>query len=138
VELTNIRILWPTLKAMKPYLPRRIFSQIDSFNSKPRITRKQLSEVTRLGKTIGLEKNEIIAAIDAPLLNQGITTKERLLLFISLIVVSVIVVVSILLVWLVVDPESYPIPTPTYIPGSLYGSIQPQDFSNQYLTMLER
>jgi len=128
LERTDIRILLPTLKIVKAYLPRKIFSQIERVFGKPNPTREQLREITQLGESVGLKKNEIIAAIDAPLANQGITSKERLSLFISLIAVSVVFVISVLLQWLAVDSESVPIPTPTYIPGSLYGSIQPQDF----------
>ena len=113
---------------MKPYLPRSVFAQLEPITRKPSPTKVQLEKISRLGESIGLHRKEIVAAIDAPLANQGITSKERLSLFISLIVVSVVVVISVLLLWLAVDPESFPIPTPTYIPGSLYGSIQPQDF----------
>jgi hypothetical protein len=111
---------------MKPYLPQRMFSQIERAIDKPKPTKSQLGKITRLGESIGLERNEIIAAIDAPLADSGFTGRSRVSLYFSLIVVTIIVIFSVLLTWYVVDPDSFPIPT--YVPGSLYATIRPQDF----------
>ncbi|TFH06151.1 MAG: hypothetical protein E4H14_11395 [Candidatus Thorarchaeota archaeon] len=130
MEWTNIRILWPKLKIMKPYLPRSVFSQIERVFRKPSPTREQLSKIARLGENVGLQRNEIVAAIDAPLPNQGIPGEGRTSIFIPLILVSILVVVSFLLIWAIVDPRSFPIHT--YTPGTFYGTIRPQDFESEY------
>ena len=129
-------MLLPTLKIVKSYLPQSIVSQIERVFGKPTPTREQLSKITRLGGSVGLEKSEIIAAIDAPLSNQGIPSQGRASIFIRLILLSILVVASILIIWVVVDSGSAPIHT--YVPGTDYGTIRPQDFSNHYLTKLER
>ncbi|MFW9844234.1 MAG: hypothetical protein ACFFEV_06650, partial [Candidatus Thorarchaeota archaeon] len=95
-------------------------------------TRKQLSKIAMLGESIGLERNEIIAAVDAPLSSQSMSGPGRLGIFIRLILLTIIVVVTILIVWTVVDPFSSPIST--YTPGTDYGTIRPQDFEMQVVT----
>jgi hypothetical protein len=134
LERIDIRILLPTLKIVKPYLPKSIVSRIERIFGKPRPTRAQMSEIARLGESVGLKRNEIIAAIDAPLSSQGVPGKGRASTIIFMILISIIVVGSILLVWAVVDPESFPIHT--YTPGTFYGTIRPQDFSSHEITPL--
>lgn len=136
LERFDIRLLLPTLKIVRPYLPQRIVSQIECVFGKHSPTRVQLREITKLGESVGLEKSEVIAAIDAPLSNQGMPIQGRASKLMRLILLSFLVVVSILIVWAVVDPASFPIYT--YAPGTDYGTIRPQDFTNQYPTQLER
>ncbi len=118
---------------MKPYLPRSIFAQLELVTRKPSPTKVQLDKITKLGESVGLQRNEISAAIDAPMANQEITSKDRKSLFIPSILISILVVVSVLLLWYVLSPESFPIST--YTPGTFYGTIRPQDFSSHSLTM---
>lgn len=136
MERFDIRILLPSLKIVRPYLPQSIVSQIEYLFPKPNPTKEQLREIAKLGESVGLERSEIIAAIDAPLSNQRIPIRGRESIFIRLILLSFLVVISILIVWAVVDPASAPIHT--YVPGTDYGTIRPQDFTNQYLTKIER
>ena len=118
---------------MKPYLPRSIVSRIERVFGKPSPTREQLREITRLGESVGLEKNEVIAAIDAPL-SQGVPGEGKASMFIPMILISILVVVSALLIWAAVDPDSFPFHV--YTPGTFYGTIRPQDFSSHELTQL--
>ena len=132
MERTDIRILLPTLKIVKPYLPKSIVSRIERVFGKPSPTREQLSQITRLGESVGLERNEILAAVDAPLASQGVLGEGRASILIPMILISILVVVSALLLWAAVDPDSFPFHL--YTPGTLYGTIQPQDFSSQVVT----
>jgi len=91
------------------------------------LTKKQLSKIKILGSNIGLEREDILAAIEGPIPEPSASGRSRALLFVNLVVVTIIVVASVLLVWVVVDPETSPIRT--YTPGSLYGTIRPQDFA---------
>ena len=129
MEWTNLQLLGPRIKIMKPYLPRSIFSQLERITGKSGPSREQLRKISALGKSVGLEKHEIIAAIDAPIAKPGIGGYDRLSLYIILILVTIIVAIGILFTWYVVNPELFPIRT--YAPGSFYGSIKPQDFANQ-------
>ena len=133
MEWIKLRLLWPKLKIMKPYLPRTIFAQLEFGIRKPSPTKVQLDKISKLGESVGLQRNEIIAAIDAPMANQEVTGKNRKSLFIPSILISILVVVSVLLLWHVLSPESFPIST--YTPGTDYGTIRPQDFSSHSLTM---
>ena len=133
MEWIKLRILWPKLRIMKPYLPRSIFAQLELVTRKPSPTKVQLDKITKLGESVGLQRNEISAAIDAPMANQEITGKDRKSLFIPSILISILVLVSVLLLWYVLSPESFPIST--YTPGTFYGTIRPQDFSSHSLTM---
>ncbi len=116
---------------MEPYLPRSIFAQLELATMKPSPTKVQLDKISKLGESVGLQRNEIIAAIDAPMANQEIAGKGRLSLFSPSILISILVVVSVLLLWYVLSPESLPIST--YTPGTDYGTIRPQDFSSHSL-----
>ena len=119
---------------MKSYLPQSLFSQLERVIGRPGPNREQIKKITSLAKSVGLEKHEIIAAIDAPIGSPGIGGKGRLSLFISILVVTIVATIAILITWYIVDPESFPIPT--YTPGSLYGSIRPQDFASRSITAL--
>ena len=134
MEWTNLQLLGLRMKIMKPYLPRSIFSQLEWITGKSGPSREQLKKINSLGKSVGLEKHEIIAAIDAPLANQGIGGKSRLSLFFSLVVVIIVAAIAILITWYIVDPYSFPFNT--YIPGTAYGSIKPQDFARHNRTAL--
>ena len=134
MEWTSLQILWPRIRIMKPYLPQSLFSQLERVNGKSGPSREQLRKISDLGKSVGLEKHEIIAAIDAPIAKPGIGGKSRLSLFFSLVVVTIVAAIAILITWYIVDPDSFPIPT--YAPGTFYGSIRPQDFASHSLTAL--
>ena len=67
MEWTNLQLLRPRIKIMKPYLPRSIFSQLERITGRSGPSREQLRKISSLGKSVGLEKHEIIAAIDAPI-----------------------------------------------------------------------
>jgi len=134
MERMDIRILLPTLKIMRPYLPQSIVTQIEHAFGKPKPTREQFREITKLGESVGLEKDEIIAAIDAPLSNQGIPIRGRASIIIPMILVSIIIVCSVLLAWAFIDPDSFPFHI--YAPGTFYGTIRPQDFSSHDIALL--
>ena len=119
---------------MKPYIPWSIFAKLELVTRKPSPTKVQLDKISKLGESVGLQRDEIIAAIDAPMANQGITGKDRSSIFIPLILVSILAVVSALLLWAFVDPDSFPFHV--YTPGTFYGTIRPQDFSSHSSAML--
>jgi hypothetical protein len=119
---------------MKPYLPQSIIERLERVFGKPIPTKEQLNKITNLGKSLGLERNEIVAAIDAPLSNQGGPSGGRTSIIIPIVIVSIIVITSVLLIWAVVDPESFPIHT--YAPGTFYGTIRPQDLTSSKITPL--
>ena len=134
LEWIYFRVLWPKIKIMEPYLPRSIFAKLELVTRKPSPTKVQLDKISKLGESVGLQRDEIIAAIDAPMANQEITGKDRSSIFIPLILVSILAVVSALLLWAAVDPDSFPFHL--YTPGTLYGTIRPQDFSSHSSAML--
>jgi hypothetical protein len=92
------------------------------------MTREQFAKIELLGRNIGLERDDIIAAVEGPIPGPGVPGRSRFLLAVNLVVVTIIVVAAVLLMWTVIDPETSPIRT--YVPGSLYGIIKPEDFVN--------
>jgi hypothetical protein len=124
--IIDIQLLWLKLEVLRPYLPKRMFSYLKQTIQKPNPTTKQLSELTRLGELVGLERNEIIAAIDAPLADQRSSGSGRQPMMITILLVTIAVAVWSLFIWYVVSPETFPIHTYRY--GTLYGTIKPQDF----------
>ena len=128
MKIIDIQLLWLKLGVLRPYLPKQMFSYLKQTIQRPSPTTKQLSELTRLGESIGLERNEVIAAIDAPLASQGASGSGHRPMVITILVVTIAVAVLALFIWYVTDPESFPIHT--YAPGTFYGTIRPQDFSS--------
>jgi hypothetical protein len=84
-------------------------------------------QIELLGENLGLDRREIHAALDPPLSSTGIDSRNRLTLFVTIVSVFIIVIIGVLVTWFIVDPDSFPIPT--YVPGSLYGTISSRDFS---------
>lgn len=122
-----MQMIWFGIKRLESHLPIRLYEGMRQIVRKNKPTELQLSKIELLGKNIGLERTEVLAALDSPLGAPGVGGKQRLTLFISIVAVFVIAIISVLLTWLVVDPETFPIPT--YVPGSLYGTISPRDFN---------
>jgi hypothetical protein len=132
LKIIDIQLLWLKLGNLRPYMPKQMFSYFKRTIQKPSPTPKQLGELTKLGESIGLERNEVIAAIDAPLADQGPSGGGRHPMMITFILVAIAIAVWSLFIWYVVSPETFPIPTYRY--GTLYGTIRPQDFSSQNST----
>ena len=93
-----------------------------------------MQQITKLGESVGLERNEIIAAIDAPLTPQGIPSDRRTSMIIPMILISIIIACSVILAWAFIDPDSFPFHI--YAPGTFYGTIRPQDFSSRDIALL--
>ncbi|MFW9908867.1 MAG: hypothetical protein ACFFEF_09860 [Candidatus Thorarchaeota archaeon] len=113
--------------SIRRHLPKALASMIERMMPRDTLTKEQFSKIKLLGSNIGLEREEIIAAIDGPVPEQSISGRSRALLLVNLAFVTIIVVAAVLFIWTVVDPESSPIRT--YAPGSFYGTIKPQDFA---------
>jgi len=116
----------PKYISIKRHLPKTLTSMIEKTMTRSGLSGEQLSKIEQLGRNVGLEREEIIAAIDSPIPNSGIPGHPKSLLIVTFVAMAVIVVGIVLIVWTVVDPETSPIHT--YVPGSLYGAIRPQDF----------
>lgn len=132
MKIIDIHLLWLKLRVLRPYLPKQMFSYFKRTVQRPSPTTKQLSELTKLGESIGLARNEVIAAIDAPLADQGPSSSGRKPMMITFILVAIAIAVWSLFIWYIVSPETFPIPTYRY--GTLYGTIRPQDFSSRNST----
>lgn len=122
-----MQMIWVGLIRLERHLPSKLYDIMWLLSGKVGPSRQQLIRIKLLGEDVGLSKSEVLAALDPRLSTPGIESKYRLSLFMSIIVMIVIAILSVLLTWFVVDPESFPVPT--YIPGSLYGTISPKDFS---------
>jgi len=122
-----MHMIWVDINRLESYLPIRLYDRMQQITGYVEPSRQQLTKIELLGKNVGLEKSEVLAALDSHLSTTGIGSKSRISLFTTIIVMIVIALVSVLLTWFVVDPESFPVPT--YVPGSLYGTISPRDFS---------
>ena len=71
-------------------------SLIDTAWRKPCPTREQISEITRLGESVGLTRSEIVAVIDAPLSNQKISNQDELSEFLRMMLYSILIFISII------------------------------------------
>lgn len=127
MQLISVHLFWSGIRRLEPYLPIGLYDIVQRMAGRSEPNKQQLNQIELLGENLGLSKSEVHAAIDPPLGSTGIDSKQRLTLFLTIVTVFVIAIVGILVTWFIVDPESFPIPT--YVPGSLYGSIAPRDFS---------
>ena len=127
MKIIDIQLLWLKLGVLRPYLPKQMFSYLKQTIQRPSPTTKQLSELTRLGESIGLERNEVIAAIDASLSDQKPSASGRPPMVITILVFTIAVAILVLSILIVTDPD---FPIHVYAPGTYYGTIRPQDFSS--------
>jgi hypothetical protein len=84
--------------------------------------------IETLGENIGLDKNEIHAAVPGHFGPLHVGDRRRMTLFSYLMAILLIVAVSFVIL---VFTGNYPLsdPSTTYTPGTRYGSISPRDFS---------
>lgn len=127
-------MIWSSIRRLEPYLPTILHGQIRRITGRIGPNKQQLKQIELLGENLGLDRREVHAALDPPLGRSGIGINNRLTLFLTIVTVFIIVIIGVLVTWFIVDPDSFPIPT--YVPGSLYGTIAPRDFSIYRTTTL--
>jgi hypothetical protein len=127
LQAISMQTIWFGVKRLERFLPIRLYNGMRRIAGRTRPSRQEMVKIESLGEIVGLEKAEVVSALDSPLGTTGIDSKQRLTLFISIVAVFVIAIISVLLVWYVEDPDSFPIPR--YLPESLYGTISPRDFN---------
>jgi hypothetical protein len=127
MPVIGVQLLWSGLTRLESYLPIELYDAMRRITGRIGPNGVQLNQIELLGENIGLSKSEVHAALDPQLGSTFIDSKQRLTQFIAIFTILIIAIISVLVTWFVVDPESFPIPT--YVPGSLYGSIAPRDFS---------
>ena len=118
-------------KKIRIHFPKKIRSTVDKVLYPEGISKKQMANMERLGASLGLEKNEIIAATNLPIDNMESVSRGKVTLWSVLVSIVVVVCISFGLSLLLnnfhfFDPN--PTPTYTYTPGTRYGSISPNDF----------
>jgi hypothetical protein len=105
-------------------LPVRIRSSMEQLLGVDRPTIQHLNRIEELGQAIGLERNEIRAAIDHPLDSASSGTTDRTSLLDRMIcrVICVVILLAVLVVVI------YTATRPVYGFATRYGSISPNDF----------
>jgi len=118
-------------RKVRTHLPSRIRKAADNILYPEVLTKKQIEDMTRLGESLGLKKKEVYAATNLPIDNIASVGRGRITLF--GVVVSIIIIVGISFgIALLMNFGQFfdPTPTYTYTPGTRYGSISPNDFTN--------
>ena len=118
-----------TFRRVKLFLPSRLRKMIERELYSDSITKSQLKSMETLGEKIGLDRREVYAAVPSGIYPQGIADRRRMNLFSAVLSIFIIIVGSFLFLILT---GSYPPDGPayTYTPGTRYGSISPNDFTN--------
>jgi hypothetical protein len=119
--------IWRT----RMYLPFRLRSMLDNELQPYAFTKSQLESMEALGRSIGLTRREVCAVVPSNMDPSGFIGRRRMTLFSALITIIIIVFSSFLFL---IITGNYPFnspttTTPTYTPGSRYGSISPNDFT---------
>lgn len=124
-----LQFFLPKILMMKRILPEVQASMIDRFAKRQQMSRQQFSKIHQLGRNVGLDREEIIAAVDLPEggVRPGGLSNNQLFSGITIMSIFIIAIGLILIVWHFMDPEGSPIHT--YTPGTFYGTIKPQDFT---------
>lgn len=126
---SGLSFLFPKILAAERILPPSVSRIVDIASFRPPISNEQLSKINALGNSIGLEREETLAALEAPVSEprKGIFKSVLRIMVVSALVV---IVIGLVFIWRIVSPETFPIPT--YAPGTDYGTIKPQDFPAGY------
>jgi hypothetical protein len=115
-----------TYISVKRYLPKNLARTTERLMPKERLTKEQFSKIELLAKNVGLQKADIISAVDNPVLEAGIPARPRFLVWLNIMIVVVAVITIAVLIWALANSDN---PIPTYAPGTYYGTIKPQDFA---------
>lgn len=116
---------------MKQFLPGSLFTLLDILTKEDGPTKSQLERIKLLGEDIGLGEDDVLTALEPSSGPIGFDSQRRPTLYLSYILILIVVTIGVLVVWTIVDPESSPIKT--YLPGTLYGTIRPDDFAQSKL-----
>ncbi|MCK5266364.1 MAG: hypothetical protein KAR03_12215 [Candidatus Thorarchaeota archaeon] len=115
----------------RTHLPSRIRKAADNILYSEVLTKKQIEDMTRLGESLGLKKKEVYAATNLPIDNIASVGRGRITLFGVIVSIIIIVGISFGIALLMNFGQFFdPTPTYTYTPGTRYGSISPNDFTN--------
>ncbi len=118
-------------RKIRMHFPVKLRSTVDKVLYPEVITKKQIANMERLGASLGLKKNEIVAATNLPIDNMDSVSRGKVTLFGVLVSIIVVVCISVGLALLLNNLHFFePTPTFTYTPGTKYGSISPNDFTN--------
>lgn len=128
--ISILQFFLPKIMMIKRVLPDTQTSMLDRLVNRQQMSKQQLSKIHQLGRNIGLDREEITAAIDRPQsgVQKGGLSNNRFFRGITIASILIIAIGVILIVWYFVGPESSPIHT--YTPGTDYGSIKPRDFAS--------
>lgn len=113
---------------LRPFLPSVLADVTEGMMYSKVLTKNQTEELLRLGKSIGLEKKEIIEATNIPIDNIRYfgSSRSTLVGLFAIITIIIIIFFGLALLQIYGDPISG---SPTYAPGTKYGSISPNDFT---------
>ncbi|MFW9812643.1 MAG: hypothetical protein ACFFF9_09305 [Candidatus Thorarchaeota archaeon] len=113
---------------IRMHLPSRLRKILENGLYSQFLSPSQLQMIETLGENIGLDKEEIHAAVPGHLGPFHAGDRRRMTLFSYLIAILLIVAVSLVIL---VFTGNYPLsdPSTTYTPGTRYGSISPRDFN---------
>lgn len=118
-------------RKVRTHLPSRMRKAADNTLYSEVLTKKQIEDMTRLGESIGLKKKEVYAATNLPIDNIASFGRGKITLFGVLVSIIIIVCISFGIALIMNFGQFFdPAPTYTYTPGTRYGSISPNDFTN--------
>jgi hypothetical protein len=117
---------------IRMHLPSRLRKIVEKGLYSQSFSSSQLRMIETLGENIGLDKKEIHAAVPSPLGPLHASDRKRMTLFSYLMAILLIVAVSFVIL---VFTGNYPLndPSTTYTPGTRYGTIRPDDFTQSTL-----
>ncbi|OLS31402.1 MAG: hypothetical protein ThorAB25_03280 [Candidatus Thorarchaeota archaeon AB_25] len=119
---------------IRPYLPSKLLSKLESLMPFSTPEEKQLKKLRILGEGIGLSSKEVSAAYSPPL---NLTHWRSRLTPLSACVMILVIFIGgyLIIAFVALDNPNYWPSTETYRFGSLYGTINPQDFDSDVFTM---
>jgi hypothetical protein len=129
VKWTSFGALSIVIWRVRMYLPSRLRYLLDLELHSDTTTKLKLESMRILGKNIGLDRNEVYAAVPSHMDPSGLTGRRRTTFF-SVLVTIVIILFGSFLVLVITGNYPFNSPTTTYTPGSRYRSISPNDFIN--------
>ena len=111
---------------IRPFMPSALKQTIDYMIRPAPLSQKQHDKIASLGESVGLNKAEVIQAVDAPGIDSTADGAPRMALVASVVIVLIAAAITIIGLWHLISPATSPIPT--YTPGTDYGTIKPKDF----------
>ena len=134
MQRISLQAFWYRYRRVEPFLPEKFQAILRRMMGRKKPNKTQLDRIEKLGNNIGLSRNEVVASLDTSPSPLGVGVSQRKAIYFTMLCAVFVVVWGVFYIWAILDPDTAPFKT--YVPGTFYGTIKPQDFAVAELSVI--